>query len=189
MKHIKIAILISIGLIVVVVSLSLWVHLRGRKPPEEVQLPKIAFEGANSQIEKIHFVEEKHGQKTWELAAKSIQQYQEGNVMVIEDVKLTFFAKDGQTVTVTGNQGKFYQDTKNMELKGDVIATSSEGYRLKTDSVSYNHQEKKIRTPDWVELNGEQLWLKGREMLVNLEAHTVKVFHEVKTQWKARRKG
>ena len=100
MKRIKIAILISFGLIVLVVSLSLWVQLtRREKPPEDVQLPKIAFEGADSRMEKIRFVEEKHGQKTWELEAKSIQQYQGQNVMILEDVKLTFFTKDGRTLT------------------------------------------------------------------------------------------
>ncbi len=55
MKRIKIAILISIGFIVLVVSLSLWANYKGRKPPEEVKLPKIAVEGADSRIEKIRF--------------------------------------------------------------------------------------------------------------------------------------
>ena len=189
MNRIKIAVLISIGLIVVVVSISLWVHFRGKKPPEEVQLPKIAFEGADSRIEKVHFVEEKHGQKTGELEAKAAQQYQGQNIMVLEDVKLTFFAKDGQTFTVSGMQGKVYQDTKNVELEGNVVVTSSKGYQLKTHSMAYNHQERKIRTPDVVELDGDQLWLKGRGVLVDMEAHTVKVFYEVRTQWKAGKKG
>lgn len=189
MKRIKIAILLSIGLIVMVVSLSLWVHFRGKKPSEETQLPKIAFEGADSRIEKIHFVEEKHGQKTWELEAKAIQQYPGQNVMVLEDVKLSYFAKDGQTFTVSGEQGKVYQDTKNMELAGNVIVTSNKGYQLKTHSIAYNHQERKIRTPDTIELDSDQIWLKGRGVLVDMEAQTVKVFYEVRTQWKAGKKG
>jgi len=188
MKRIKIAILISIGLIVIVVSLILWANYRGRRPPEEIQLPKIAIEGADSRIEKVHFVEEKHGRKTWELEAKSMQHYPEQNLMVLEDVKLTFFAEDGRTFTLTGKQGKVQQDTKNMELQGDVVATSSDGYHFKTQSVAYDHQQKKIQTPDPVELDGDQLRLKGRGMLVDVEARTVKVLHEVRTQWKTARK-
>lgn len=189
MKRIKIAILISIGLIVIVVSLILWANYRGRRPPEEIQLPKIAIEGADSRIEKVHFVEEKHGRKTWELEAKSMQHYQEENFMVLEDVKLTFFAEDGRTFTLTGKQGKVHQETKNMELQGDVVATSSDGYHFKTQSVAYDHQQNKIQTPDPVELDGDQLWLKGRGILVDVEARTVKVLHEVRTQWKTARKG
>ena len=189
MKRIKIAILISFGFIVLVVSLSLWAHHKAKKPPEELQLPKIAFEGADSRIEKIRFVEEKQGQKTWELEAKAIQQYQGQNVMVLEDVKVTFFMKDGRTLTVSGNHGKVYQDTKNMELEGNIVVSSSEGYQLKTNSMTYDDQEKKIRTPDLVELDGEKMWMKGRGVLVDVEAQTVKVLHEVKTQWKAEKKG
>jgi len=189
MNRIKIAILISIGFIVLVVSLSLWASYRGRKPPEDVPLPKMAVDGADSRLEKIRFVEEKQGRKSWELEAKAMQQYQGQNVMVLEDVKLTFYNKDGRTLTVTGKEGKVYQDTKNMELRGDVVATSSDGYRFETNSMTYNHQEKKIRTPDPVDLDGEQLRVKGRGMVVDMEARTVKVLHEVRTQWKAGKKG
>ncbi len=189
MKRIKIAILISIGLIVLVVSLILWANYRGRKPTDDIQLPKIAIEGADSRIEKVHFVEEKHGRKTWELEAKSMQHYQDQNLMILEDVRLTFFAEDGRTFTLTGKQGKVHQETKDMELEGDVVATSSDGYRFKTHSVSYDNQQKKIQTPDPVELDGDQLSLKGLGMLVDVEARTVKVLHDVKTQWKGVRKG
>jgi LPS export ABC transporter protein LptC len=189
MKRIKIAILISFGFIVLVVSLSLWTHHKAKKPPDDLQLPRIAFEGADSRIEKIRFVEEKQGQKTWELEAKAVQQYQGQNVMVLEDVKVTFFMKDGRTVTVVGNRGKVYQDTKNMELEGNIVINSSEGYQLRTHSMTYVHQEKRIRTPDLVELDGEQVWMKGRGVLVDLEAQTVKVLREVRTQWKAGKRG
>ena len=189
MKRLKLAILISIGFIVGVVSISLWASYKGRKPAEEMKLPRIALEGADSRLEKIRFVEEKQGRKTWELEANAMQQYQGQNVMVLEDVRLTFFNKDGRTFTVTGRQGKVYQDTKNMELQGDVVVTSSDGYRLKTNSVAYDHQGRKIETLDPIELDGEQFWLKGRGMRVDMEAQTVRVFHEVRTHLKAGKKG
>jgi LPS export ABC transporter protein LptC len=189
MNRIKIAILISICLIVVVVSLVLWANYKGRKPVDDEQLPKIAIEGADSAIEKVRFVEEKEGRKTWELEAKSMHHYQENNFMVLEDVKLTFFTEDGRTVILTGKQGEVHQDTKDMELRGNVVATSSDGYRFRTQSVAYHHQDKKIQTSDPVEFDGEQVWLKGRGMLVDVEARTMKILHEVKTQWKAVKKG
>jgi len=189
MRRIKVAILFSILLIVLIVGLSLWVNFRGRRPAKEEPLPRIAIEGADSRIEKIRFMEEKKGRKTWELEARSMQDYQDQNRMVLEDVKLTFFAEDGKTFTVTGKEGTFHQDTKDMELRGDVVATSSDGYRLKTQKVNYHHRDKKIETPDVVELDGDSLWLKGRGMLVDVDARTVKLFHEVKTHWKGGRKG
>ena len=189
MKRIKIAILISIAFIVGIVTISLWANYKGRKPAEEAKLPRIALEGASSRLEKIRFVEEKQGRKSWELEANAMQQYQDQNVMVLEDIRLTFFNKDGRTFILTGRQGKVYQDTKNMELQGDVVVTSSDGYRLKTNSVAYDHQGRRIETADPIELDGEQLSLKGRGMRVDMEAQTVRVFHDVRTQWKAGKKG
>ncbi len=57
-------------------------------------------------LEKIRFVEDKHGQKTWELEAKSIQQYQDQNIMLLEDVKVTFYTKDGRSFILSGKKGK-----------------------------------------------------------------------------------
>jgi LPS export ABC transporter protein LptC len=190
MRKLKIAILIfiiSIGLLVLV---SLWVNLQGKKASEEGEVvPKISTDGADARLEKIRFVEDKHGQKTWELEAKSIQQYQGQNIMLLEEVKVTFFTKEGQSFIISGNKGKVYQDSKNMELVGDVVLTSSDGYRLKTHSISYNNSEKKVTTSDTVEIEGEQIRLVGKGMWVDMEAKIFKVLNQVKTQWRGGKKG
>ena len=140
-------------------------------------------------LEKIRFVEDKHGQKTWELEAKSIQQYQDQNIMELEDVKVTFYTKEGRTFIISGNRGKVYQDSKNMELVGDVVLTSSDGYRMKTHSMSYHHLEKKVTTSDPVAIEGKEIQLVGKGMLVDMEAKTIKVLNQVKTRWKGGEEG
>lgn len=190
MKKIKIGILISIVVIGLLVLSSLWVKLREKKASEkEEQLPKISTEGADMRLEKIRFVEDKHGQRTWELEASQIQQYQGQSLMILRDVKVTFYSKDGRVFIVTGKEGKFYQDSKNMELVGDVMLTSSDGYRLKTQSVSYDHSKKRVSTPDPVEIDGEQIRLVGKGMTVDMEARIFKVLNQAKTQWKGGRRG
>jgi LPS export ABC transporter protein LptC len=185
MRRVKIAILMSIVLIGGIVLASLWVNLRERKASEEGEkIPKILTEGADIRLEKIRFVEDKHGQKTWELEAKLIQQYQDQNLLLLEEVKVTYFTKDGRIFIISGDQAKVFQDSKNMELVGNVVVTSSDGYRLKTHSVSYRHGEKRVITPDPVDMEGEQIRLVGRGMLIDMEAKTFKVLHQVKTQWK-----
>jgi len=189
MKKAKIIILISIVLIGGIVLVSLWANLRERKASEAVEkLPKVFTGGANMRMEKIRFVEDKHGQKTWELEAKSVQQYKDQNTMVLEDVKVTFYAKEGRTIFLTGKQGKVYQDSKNVDLVGDVVLTSSDGYQLKTHSVSYRHLEKIVSTSDPVEIEGEQIRLTGKGMLVDMEAKTFKILSQVKTQLRGRKK-
>jgi LPS export ABC transporter protein LptC len=108
--------------------------------------------------------------------------------MVLEDIKVTFYAKEGRILLLTGKQGKVYQDSKNVELTGDVLLTSSDGYQLKTQSVSYQLAEKVLSTSDQVEIEGEQLRLTGKGMLVNMEAKTFKILNQVKTQLRGRKK-
>jgi LPS export ABC transporter protein LptC len=190
MKRAKIAILISIVLIGGLVLGRVWVNLKERRASEKQEgVPKISSQGADMHLEKIRFVEDKYGRKTWELEAKSAQQYQDQNIMVLDDVKVTFYSQDGRSFTISGNQGKVYQDSKDMELVGDVVVSSSDGYRLKTHSVSYRNSEKKMTTSDPVEIEGELIRLVGRGMLVDMEAKTFKVLSQVKTQWRGGRKG
>ncbi len=187
MKRIKIAIIISIVLIGGIVLVTLLGNLRERKASEaEEKLPKISTGGADMRLEKIRFVEDKHGQKTWELEAKSVQQYQDQNIMVLEDIKVTFYAKEGRTFFLTGKQGKVHQDSKNVDLVGDVVLTSNDGYELKTHSVAYRHLEKIVSTSDPVEIEGEQVRLTGKGMLVNIENKTFKILSQAKTHWKGR---
>ena len=189
MKRIKLAILIALILVSGTVLVSLWVNLRERRASEAVEKPPaVSTEGADMRMEKIRFVEDKHGQKTWELEATSARQYQDQNLMVLEDVKVTFYAKGGRTFFLTGKQGKVYQDSKNMELVGDVMLTSDDGYRLKTHSVSYRHLKKIASTPDPVEIDGEQIRLTGKGMLVDMEAKTFKILSQVKTQLRGKKK-
>jgi LPS export ABC transporter protein LptC len=190
MKRIKIAILISILLIGGIVFGTLWLNLQQRKAGEEKEeKPKVSEDGANMRMEKIRLVEDKHGRKTWELEAKSIQQYQDENIMLLQEVKVTFYGKDGRSFVLSGNEGKVYQNSKNIELKGNVVLNSSDGYWLKTQSVVYQHQAKKATSSDPVEINGEEIRLEGKGMEVDMEAQTFKILHQVKTRWKGGVKG
>jgi LPS export ABC transporter protein LptC len=187
MKRIKIIILALIVVTGGIALVSLWANLRERKTSESIEkIPKVSTGGADMRLEKIRFVEDKHGQKTWELEANSVQQYQDQNVMVLEDVKVTFFSKEGQTFILTGKKGKVDQNSKNVELEGEVVLTSSDGYQLKTHSISYRHSERLVSTSDPVDIEGEQIRLTGIGMLVNMEAKTFKILSRVKTHWKGR---
>jgi len=189
MRKTKIFILLLIVLIGGIVLVSLRSNLRERKASEAVEkVPKVSTGGADMQLQKIRFVEDKQGQKTWELEAESVQQYQKQNIMVLENVKLTFYAKEGRVVHLTGRQGKVYQDSKNVDLVGDVVLTSSDGYQLKTHSASYRHSENIVSTADPVEIEGEQIRLTGKGMLVDVEAKTFKILSQVKTQLRGRKR-
>ena len=190
MRRVKITLLISILLISGVVIVSIWANLQGRKRAEEKEKPpEVTTEGADTRLEKIHLVEDKHGRKTWELEAKSIQQHQDQNMMVLEDIKVIYYTNDGRLFTITGQQGKVYQDSKDIELKGDVVVTSSDGYRMRTQSVAYRNKEKTASTEDAVELEGDQIQMTGNGMIVDMEGKWFRLLRGVRTHWRPGGKG
>jgi LPS export ABC transporter protein LptC len=189
MKRLKIVILIAILLIGGVVLVKLWANLQERRALEaEVQIPNFSTGDESQKLQKVHFVEDKHGRKTWELEAKTIRLYLEENISVLEDVKVTFYEKEGRIFYLTGKQGKVHQDSKDVELTGGVVLTSSDGYQLKTQSASYQHSEKIVSTSDPVEIKGEQIRLTGIGMRVDVEAKTFRVLSQVKTQLRGKKK-
>ena len=190
MRKVKILILIVIVLIAGVVLTSLWRNFQGKKGLEGGgSLAKISPGEADMHLEKIRLVEDKHGQKTWELEAKAIHRYQAQNILMLEDVKVTFYTKDGRTFTLAGEKGKIHQDSKDMELVGDVVLTTSDGYCLKTHSMSYKHANKKATTSDPVEIEGKEMRVVGRGMLLDMEAKVIRILSQVKTRWKGREEG
>ncbi len=183
MRRIKIAILASMVLIGLLVGTRIWSNFQAKKAVEERSVPEASVQGpADARLEKIRFVEDQGGRKTWELEATTVEQYQDQNVMVLENATVTFFMKDGRSFVLSGKQGKVYQDSKNMELTGDVVLTSNDGYRLKTHSIFYDDSKKKVTTSDPVEIEGEQLHLTGRGMLVDMEAKTFRILSGVRTR-------
>ncbi len=187
MRRLKITLLMIMGLVLAGVLTILWTGLGQKKPPEEV--PKILSEKANMALEKIRFVEDKHGRITWELEAKSIEQQGETDRMLLEEVKVTLYTKDDRTFVLSGRRATVDQKTRNVELQGDVTVVSSDGYSLKTQSASYFHNSRKVTTPDWVEIEGEQIRVTGRGMVVDLESKTFTILRQVRTQLRVGGKG
>jgi len=187
-RKLKIAILLSIVLVSGIAGVNLWVNFQAKKLVEKEPLPNVSIGDADMHLEKIRLVEDKSGKKSWELEARAIQQFHDQNVIRIEEVKVTYFTKEGRSLVISGDQGKFYQDSRNMELVGNVTLTSSDGYRFKTHSISYNHSEKKVTTADPVELEGEQIRMTGKGMVVDMEAKVIRVLNQVRTTMKGGRK-
>ena len=184
MRRAKVAILMTIILIGGIVLFSLWQNLgKKRESGQPAEIPKVADDDTKMHFEKVQFVEDKQGRRTWELEAKSVRQYEDQDLVLLEDVKVTVFTKEGRSFVLSGRQARLHQESKDMELEGDVLLTSSDGYRLKTRSIAYRHGEKKVQTADPVEIEGEELRVHGNGMVVDIEARTFRILNQVRTEW------
>jgi LPS export ABC transporter protein LptC len=190
MKRIRLAILVCMILIGGAVLASLFFNLHGRKEIKEPEpIPNETAVDAKMYLEKIRFVEDKQGRKTWELEAKSIEQHEDQDIVDLNDVKVTVYTKEGRRFVISGDRARVNQQSKDAKLTGNVTLITNDGYRLRTKSVAYHHQEKQIDTSDPVEIDGEEFRVQGQGLFVDMEARTFKILGRVNSQWRKGAKG
>lgn len=81
---------------------------------------------------------------------------------------------------ITGERGKAWTTSKQLDLSGDVVAEGFDGYRLETSDVSYHHGEKLVTTKQAVRLNGPGLNVTGKGATMDYERQTLEIRGRVK---------
>jgi len=180
MKLSKLIILISMGVILLVVGGFL--IFGGHGGDEEIipEVKKDATTGADVTLEDIHYVETKRKTKEWELWAKSGQHYLQDDYSTLNDLTVTFYAPDGRVITMKGNKGSMKQK-KEIKVWGDVVITSSDGYRVATNSLLYERERQQITTQDPVTLDGKGVQVKGVGLVVDLKTKKISLLRKVQT--------
>ena len=179
MKKVKF-VLISIAsftLILVMVALvrnSLVSHNSGR-------LDRLPPKGVDMQIGDIHYEQtDKNASKEWELDAKSAQYFKGENKIVLQSIELTFFSDEGKVYKLTADDGELYTDSKDVNVSGNVVVLTEEGYHVRANSFKYSAEERKIFTNDRVSLRSKELVMTGKGMVVDLEEEKLYILEEVK---------
>ena len=136
---------------------------------------------ADIRIEKARYTETKDGQKEWELEADSAQYFKNDNLTAFENVKVIFYSKNGANYTLTGREGRLRNDSRDMDIVGNVVVTSTDNYQLKTDSLQYIAGVRQISTKDRVFFTGPGINIEGTGFLADMVTEMVSVFANVRT--------
>lgn len=136
---------------------------------------------ADIRIEKARYVETKNGRKEWELEADSAQYFKTDNLTVFENVRVIFYSQNGANYTLIGREGKLRNDSKDMDIVGNVVVTSTDNYQLKTDSLKYIAGVRQISTKDKVFFTGPNITIEGIGFLADMVTERVYVLANVRT--------
>lgn len=91
------------------------------------------------------------GQKEWTFEAHKAFVYEKRNVLEAELVKVTFFdERGGVRSVITAREGKIDSSSRDMEAKGEVVVTGSDGVVLKTESLTWQNKARRIVSEDSV---------------------------------------
>jgi LPS export ABC transporter protein LptC len=180
MKLSKLVILICMGVVLSAIGVYL---LFGEGDDNELIIPEVkeaADQTADLTIEDIHYVETKGEKKAWELRAKTGQHFREADYTTLEDLTVIFYAEGGRIITLKGNEGSV-RGREEIEVSGDVVITSSDGYRVIADSLHYSDEAQQIITDGPVTLEGKGVRVKGVGAVVDLQSKRVSILRKVQT--------
>lgn len=151
-------------------------------------LPNAPGADVEQAMRGVHLVETSEGAREWELWADEAVAFKNRNVWELKQVKVVLFAENGVEFTVTGATGQIETQSKNLQISGDVVTKSSNGYVFKTESVAYRSETRKLQSPGAVEmtgpkdLKGNRLSLKGGGLDADLKTAMMNITGSVRTE-------
>lgn len=98
------------------------------------------------------------GSKRWEVLGKTADLAAE--IISLSDITATAYGETN--VTVTAKEGTFNRQDRNIDLKHDVRAVTSEGTILTTESMHWNNDKQTAKTQDWATVTRDTMTVQGQ---------------------------
>lgn len=176
----KIRIALSSFIVLSIISLAVLVFIYYRTGKE----PKASFEQderVEVKIEKIRYSGTKAGRVEWELEADSARRSKDEDLTILENVKVTFYAKDGASYVLTSKEGAFREAAGEIIASGDVVVESSgDGYTIRTNSLTYLVNDRKITTEERVEMTSRGVDLEGTGLVALVDEEKFRLLRRVR---------
>jgi LPS export ABC transporter protein LptC len=137
--------------------------------------------GVSQHIQDFRRVKMQDGRKVWEVAAQDAQYFEENQTVVVRDVMLQWFLKDGRSVGLKGKEGRIIledHEVARIELQGE-IAVSLADYVVRAERATYDHSRDVISAPGPIEISGRALELRGDGMEVDVDAQRLTLLRNV----------
>src|SRR5262245_61737738 len=109
----------------------------------------------------------------WRLKAEQALIFDTEGRTALRTIAVDVFERD-RSWTIVGEEGDLFQATKNLEIRKNVVLTSSDGVRLETNVLRWQGAEKRLWTDEQVRLSPKRALLDGT-------AYQVRMNEEYKT--------
>ena len=113
--------------------------------------PPVTITAADSADQVIfgldHFVT-RDGVRRARVRARKAYFYENSQTAELDSMTVTFFSPEGaETSTLTADEGTYYWRTSDMEARGNVVAITPDGRRLRTSIMKYFSARNQIEGP------------------------------------------
>lgn len=164
------AVLAVVAIFVLGVAATLVVNARLAR----VETPGPAASSADLRIKEAQIEEEAHGVR-WRLKADQALVFEDEGRTHLKRVHVNVFERE-RSWTIVGDEGDLYQASKNVEVRRNVVVTSSDGLRLETTVLRWQGEERRLWTDAPVRMAREGTVVDGSALDVRMgdEATTIR---------------
>lgn len=157
-------ILLSVITLGVVVSR----HLTQKGPEQLIELLPKEIDLA---LQDLHYTQNEDGQRRWTLDADKAEYLKESSTARLEAVNLTYYRTQSfGDVHVKAERGALDQDSRELDVWGDVVLTTERQEQFFTDRLHYSDQQRRLSTEDNVRIVTPRLELTGTGMQVDIDS-------------------
>ena len=164
---------ILISVIIVTISVIIGYYIGKRQPfsgPEE--LISSIKNDASISIDKVHQETTRDGKKEWSLDASSAQYVIQKKQAIFNDLSAIYFLKENKKIYLTANKGVLNTKSNDIEIIGNVVV-KSEDYKLNTEILYYDHENRKIYSKAPVRIFDGSSNLTAKSMSIDLKTNNL----------------
>lgn len=178
MLNIRRILALVILLAVVLLSLVVWRHVQ-QTPVQEI-LETLPQE-IDLALDNLNYTETRDGRKRWTLVADRAEYLRSSNLVRLNPVQLTFYEAGAfGDLNLTAERGELQEDTRQVDVWGDVVVVGEGGERLQTESLRYHDQQRRLSTAAPIHYTAPRIELTGVGLQVDLEKNTLLVEKDVR---------
>lgn len=147
----------------------------------EEHVLKVLSDKVDFQIRDFHYTEVGDPDVTWEINADTATYIKEDDVTLFENVRVRLVFSSGDVYVITGAKGSLHTDTKDVDIRGNVVACTDQGDRFETASLHYSHNDGDgmIHTEDAVSILRPGIRVRGIGMNLSLKGRKATLLSDV----------
>jgi len=160
-----------LGVLIIVSLVALGVvvsrHLIQSDPEQLIELlPK----DIDLALQNLHYTQNEDGQRRWTLDADKAEYLKENSTARLEEVRLVYYkAQSFGDVHLKADRGELAQDSRELDVWGDVVLTTERQEKFFTDRLHYSDQKRRLSTESNIRIVSPRLDLTGTGLQVDID--------------------
>ncbi len=169
--------------IIVLLGTVCFVVWRNFKIVTPEQLIEILPDNVDIALDDIDYTETRGDRRVWRLQADSVAHEAQRQEAQLENVRMTFY-EQGQfgDIQLSARSGKWFSETGNIELIGNVVVRSDQGQALYCRQLFYDNKAELITSESSVRLVAKDMETTGQGLQIFLPQQRMLILGQVQTK-------